>query len=162
MTNTPTAEIKTEAATVTSTPRPMSTLERITLLSDLANAVQDVDIAAAMSKRPNGTKLHALFVEAISAEIERMMNPAQPIPKAMASASEMAGQIFTSLNRIGALLGAIEGGLTIGTLRALVQSLDGHPPPQLRQQQTDYNQPQETQTQNLGPRDLKSHGVGSW
>lgn len=128
-------------------PKAMSVLDKISMLSDLANAARDDEIVRLMKSKPNGEKLYGLFVKAVSDEIEVLMNGASvTVPKSIASAGQMAEQVFQICNRLGQLMGAIEQGPTIQVLQMFLQNLGGGrqmPPPQQQQQQRQVHEQSE-------------------
>ena len=123
----------------------MSTLDRITTLSDLANAVRDEEIVRVIKAKANGERLYELFVKSVSDEIETLMNPnaaaAAQVPKVMNGVQEISSQIFEMSRRIGGVLQAIEQGAGLAVLQMLIHKLGGQAP--APQQQPVYHQPQQ-------------------
>lgn len=145
----------------------MNTIERITLLADLANAAQDTEIVNLLKSRKNGERLYTLFVQAVSEEIESIMNPGQAqTPKVMQDAQQVANQIYQIIQRIGGTMSAIEQGPGLAVLQMMVQNLGGLTPTrQAYQQQQQIQQPQQ-QTEEYQPsgsrRGSGVGGLGSW
>lgn len=117
----------------------LSALERITLLSDLANAVKDEGVIQAIKSRPSGEKLYALFVETVSNEIERLINPNHAGQKVMIDASTNA---LDAVNRVGQVLAAIESSPILAILREFLETI-GQLPQQSRPQPARQPQPQQ-------------------
>jgi len=52
----------------------MTTIEKVKLMSDLANVVQNPDVVNILGKLPNGQKIYEIFVAAIDKELSNIMN----------------------------------------------------------------------------------------
>jgi hypothetical protein len=147
------------------TARPLSTIERIQILANMANGVQDAGIKKAFESVSDGDRLYAIFADAVSREIENMMNPAQAAPKEMVDALAVAQNVRTQLSHMYAALLELNNTRLMGVLTMLNTSLGGHPvgqPPQAEQmlqqqpvpqpmgrQPTDENRPM-TRNSNTG------------
>ena len=159
-------------------PAPLTTLARISLLSDLANSVNDQGIISAIKDRPNGSKLYDLFVQSVSNEIERLMNPAQAAPKIMTTAADAAERVLAGVNHVGAIFAAIENSPTLAVLETFLRTLGGNlqqqqvqqrvqPSSFQQQQQQLIQQQQQLSQQNQqqyseNPQPRGSSGTGSW
>lgn len=124
-------------------PKALSTLERISILSDLANAARDEEIVRVLKTRPNGERLYDLFVKALSDEIEGIMNPAQvKAPQAMNNLEQVAQQSYQLVHHIGGILASIEQGPALMALRMLIQQFNGGQAPTMPQVPQPQYQPQ--------------------
>lgn len=108
----------------------MSTLEKIGLLGSFANACKDNDIVDILINRPNGERLYEVFVNAVSHEIETIMNGTQAAaPKAMQDANVSAAYLANSLARFVQVFNAIEQGPGLNLFRMFVEQLGARLPP---------------------------------
>lgn len=126
------------------TAKPLSTIERIQILANMANGVQDAGIKKAFEGVNDGDRLYAIFADAVSREIENMMNPAQAAPKEMVDALAVAQTVRTQLSHMYAALLELNNTRLMGVLTMLNTSLGGHPvgqPPQAEQIQQHIQQP---------------------
>jgi hypothetical protein len=136
----------------------MNALERITLLSDLANAVKDEGVIQALKSRPSGEKLYDLFVQTVSSEIERLINPNQTGTKALVDSSANA---LDTVNRVGQVLAAIESSPILAILREFLQTIGELPQQQAPQRQQVRQQPQQQQAEQTQAAPIRSgRGTG--
>jgi len=145
----------------------ISTLEKINLLSDYANACRNENVLGAFKKLPNGERLLDIFVKAVSVEIETLMSPqqAQLPTQTLASATDYAQQTYVMLQRMGALMSALERGPGMLTLRTFIQKLGGGAiPEQPQQPEVEFmeiqhqQQPQPQQPQQRPPQRFVDNG----
>jgi hypothetical protein len=119
-------------------PKAISTIERIQMLANMANGVQDSGIKQAFDQVKDGDKLYAIFADAVSREIENMMNPAQAAPKEMIDALAVTQSVRSQLAHMYSALMELNNTRLMGVLTMLNTSLGGHPigqPPQAEQLQ---------------------------
>lgn len=113
----------------TSPPEPkaveLTATQKIKLLSDYANGLADPEVVSIIKSKPNGDRLYALLEAAVENEIKMSMNAQSTPPAALMSAQEQAQNLFLMVQRLGALLGAIEQGPALRTLGLLVSKLGG-------------------------------------
>lgn len=123
-------------------PSPTSALDRITLLADLSNAAKDTEIVNVLLKRPNGQKLYALFVEAISQEIERALGGAKAADQNVVNAASAAAHLADMIGRLTNNIANIERSQVVGILNSFLHKLGGSQLQfQEQHQQQPYSQP---------------------
>lgn len=107
-------------------PVKLTTLERIQVLGNLANAVQNDKILQAFNDIPGGDRLYAIFTEAVSREIESMMNPASAAPKEMVDAASVAQNLRAQIVHMYQAITELNNTRLVGVLTVLNTSLGGN------------------------------------
>jgi len=121
-------EIKNEQ-TVQQT-KEMETLEKIQLLANFANSVQDPALKAAFMALNNGDKLYHVFVDAVSKQIESMMNPSKAAPKELIDTLTIADNLKTQIVHMYNAMTELSRAPIIGVLSVLNTSIGGKAIPQ--------------------------------
>ena len=110
-------------------PKEMSTLERIQLLGNLANSVQNEAIKSAFVSIPAGDQLYDIFVTAVSKEIESMMSPSKAAPKELVDTLTVANHLKNQISYMYQAMAELSRTQLIGVLNVLNTSLGGRPLP---------------------------------
>jgi hypothetical protein len=141
-------EAKTEEKTEVA---PITTLQKIQLLANLANGVQDGSVKELILALPSGELLYHLFVAAVSREIENMMDKQAPSKEIM-DALSVAQNLKQTLSHLYGMVAEINRSQVLGVLSLLNQNLGGNPLPpapqpnqQQQVQQQQYVQQQQAQ-----------------
>lgn len=134
----PTEVIKELAAVVEQkevVSKEMETLEKIQLLANFANSVQDPALKAAFLALNNGETLYHIFVGAVSKQIETMMNPQKAAPKELVDTLTVANNLRTQIVHMYNAMAELSRAPIIGVLSVLNTSIGGKA---IQQPQTSY------------------------
>lgn len=132
-------------------PKELSTLEKIQLLGNLANSVQDEAIKAAFTALPSGEQLYSIFVSAVSKEIETMMSPSKEAPKELMDTLSVASSLREQITHMYQAMAELSRTQLIGVLNVLNTSLGGRPIPANPAQGGGQQRPEQGQ-QPVAPR----------
>jgi hypothetical protein len=149
----------------------MSLIEKVKLMSDLANACQNEKIVTEIKNLPSGERIYSIFVEAVDRELQAIMNgKKEDVPKELVNTVNMTRQIQATLNSFQSLISGFMGTPLVQVLSMMNQNLGGKgfqaPPSQLQSQPQlqAHNQPQyEIMSSGDEPRSRRSSvtGLGS-
>lgn len=144
-------QVTAPLAPVPPAPRQPTTLEKISLLSNLASACEDPDVVKILTERASGKRLYEIFVAAVSTEIETIMNGPVQAPQALQNANASAQQLSNILQRLAQVFSAVEHGPGLGVLRMFVQQMGQRLPP-IPRDQLPEQPPEQTPRQPEQPR----------
>lgn len=151
--------IETATAIVEDAPKKeLNTLERIQLLANLANGVQNDVVKKTVTALPSGERLYEIFINAVSQEIEGLMNPSRTAPKEIMDAVTAAQNLRTMISHMYNAVSEMNRSQLIAVLSIMNQNLGGKsmpPMPSERQQE------QEIEQQSGVPRRTTNTGM-SW
>ena len=105
----------------------LSTLDRIQVLANLANAVQDESVKGTLLALKDGDRLYQIFANAVSREIETMMNPVAAVAKDMVDAQEVAQRLREQMIHMYNAMNELNNTRLMGVLTMLNTSLGGNP-----------------------------------
>ena len=135
-------------------PPELSTLERIKVLGELANAIQNDELKRVIASLPSGDRLLQIFTEAIAKEIDGLINPGnKAAPKEMVDVVSIAMGLKDLVSHTYAMMAEINRAPVLGTLNLLNQNLGGNgiQPFQGEQPELQGQQPQPRQQQSQQP-----------
>lgn len=140
-----TAEIEKETETASEITedvgeKKLNTLERIQLLANLANGVQNETVKKTVTALPSGDRLYEIFINAVSQEIESLMNPSRTAPKEIMDAVTAAQNLRTIISHMYNAVAEMNRSQLIAVLSIMNQNLGGKSMPPLP---NDRSQPQE-------------------
>ena len=149
----------------------MSLIEKVKLMSDLANACQNDKVVSEIKSLPNGERIYSIFVEAVDRELQGIMNgKKEDVPKELINTVNMTRQVQATLNSFQSLVSGFMGTPLVQVLNMMNQNLGGKgfqaPPSQLQPhpQPQVHHQPQyEVMSSGDEPRGRRSSvtGLGS-
>lgn len=133
----------------------MSLIEKVKLMSDLANACQNTQVVAEIMKLPSGDRIFKIFVEAVDRELQDIMNgKKEDVPKEVINTVNMARQLQGTLTAFQTMVSGFMGTPLVQVLNMMNQNLGGKgfqvPQSQPQQQQLEvqpYRQPPQQQQQ---------------
>jgi len=132
----------------------MSLIEKVKLMSDLANACQNTQVVEEIMKLQNGDRIFKIFVEAVDRELQDIMNgKKEDVPKEVINTVNMARQLQGTLTAFQTMVSGFMGTPLVQVLNMMNQNLGGKgfqvPQSQPQQQQQleiqPYRQPQQQQ-----------------
>lgn len=137
-------------------PKELTTLERIHLLANLANCVEDAALKDAFLNLAAGDQLYHIFVDAVSKEIESMMNPAKAAPKELVDTMTIVNNLRNQMLHMHNTMVELNRAPLIGVLSVLNTSIGGKPiqQPNNDYQQSQQQQPPQQQADSPAPRNV--------
>lgn len=127
----------------------MSLIEKVKLMSDLANACQNDKVVAEIKSLPSGERIFAIFLEAVDRELQGIMNGRkEDVPKELVNTVNMTRQVQATLNQFQSLVTGFMGTPLVQVLNMMNQNLGGkgfQVPPQAGQASYSPPPPQQPQ-----------------
>jgi hypothetical protein len=131
-----TEEIKTpEIREDVAEPKEMTQLERIKLLGDLANGVQNENIMNVIKSLPSGDIMYDVFVAAISKHLDDIMTPVKAASKTLIDAVSMTNDLNKGIANMYVAVESMSRSPLMTVLGLLHQNMGGQPYSPTQQQQ---------------------------
>jgi len=106
----------------------MSSLEKIQILANLANGVQNEDVKKAILALPSGERLYQIFVAATSHEIDMIMNPAASTPPVLQETAVLATNLRNMIAHMYQAMSDMNKSQLMMVLGVMNQKLGGAAP----------------------------------